>query len=110
MLFLADENIPEKLTRFLVRSGHSVEKAVPQAPDQENIRKARSEKRIIITLDKDFEILYAKDPSFGVILFRIHPPYADLLIKSFERLIGQIPEIPSTGLILLTQSGHIRVE
>lgn len=60
MKFLADVNIPQSVIAELERDNHDVLdiKSVNRlAPDAEIIQIAKREKRIILTLDKDFIVL-----------------------------------------------------
>jgi predicted nuclease of predicted toxin-antitoxin system len=57
MKFIADVNIPQSVIHALESNNHNVldiKKSKLKAPDTELIRIARKQKRIILTLDKDF--------------------------------------------------------
>jgi predicted nuclease of predicted toxin-antitoxin system len=74
---LADENIPASALAALRARGHDVQSIREDAPgssDDEVLRRAISEKRLLLTFDKDFgELVFRKgrDASSGVVLFRI---------------------------------------
>ena len=108
MRFLSDENVPAKLTRFIASLDHEITAIPASTPDVRIIEKANKEKRVIITLDRDFEIL-SRTLSFNAILIRIHPPYADSLIESFRNLLKKPTMANIRGLNLLTESGLLRV-
>lgn len=80
MRMLANENFPGDAVAVLRQRGHDVawvRTDSPGASDVEVLKRAQSEKRIIITFDKDFgELAFRwKLPAHsGIILFRISMP------------------------------------
>jgi predicted nuclease of predicted toxin-antitoxin system len=108
MKLLSDENIPSKLTRFIASLGHDIIAGPNATPDIQLIERALKEKRVIITLDRDFEILSASFP-INVIVVRIHPPYVKSLIRAFERLHKEAKLEDIQGLNLLSESGLLKV-
>lgn len=80
MRLLANENIPAEAVEFLREQGHDVAWARDQAPgssDRAILDRARSEKRVLVTFDKDFGELAFRTrlPSeCGIILLRISAP------------------------------------
>src|ERR1700750_2382025 len=80
MRLLGDENFPERLLRELRAEGHDVSSALADhrgTSDNNLLDIAEREKRILLTLDKDYLKLTAqlRKPlrSGGVVLFRVHP-------------------------------------
>ena len=77
MRLLADENFPGDAGRELRAAGHDVEwvrTAAPGSSDNEVVRLARAEGRLILTFDKDFGELAFRLQQYsdeGTILFRI---------------------------------------
>ena len=109
MKFIIDENIPTKLQRFLANLTHDTVRAEISTSDPETFNRAKSEQRILITLDTDFIQLFKNSPeSSKIILFRIHPPYANVLIEAIDNFLESVSNSEIKGLILLTQSGHVR--
>jgi len=80
MRFLADENFPGDAVAARRDNGHDVEWVRSDAPgsrDSEVLARASSEKRILLTFDKDFgELAYkARVPATcGIVLFRVAMP------------------------------------
>lgn len=75
MRFLANENFPAPSTAALREAGfdvRSIQEDLPGIPDEEVIRIARSEERIILTFDKDYgEIIFkygSEDPPAVIFL------------------------------------------
>ncbi len=76
MKFLVDESTGLKVAEFLRKNGHDVlfvTEAMPQSDDQTILAKAKQDKRILVTNDKDFgELVFRSgEVSHGVILFRL---------------------------------------
>ena len=77
MRILANENFPGEAVEELRREGHDVAWVRTEAPgisDKEVLQRAQSEKRTLITFDKDFGELAFRlglPASNGIILFRI---------------------------------------
>lgn len=76
MRILADENFPKEAVEALLTQGHDVvwvRTDFPGAPDVEVIRRAASEKRVLLTFDKDFGYLAFRarlGQGSGIVLFR----------------------------------------
>jgi len=80
MRILANENFPGEAVDTLRLHGHDVAWVRTDAPgssDQQVLKWARTDDRILITFDKDFGELAFRSrlpASSGIILFRISPP------------------------------------
>ena len=100
MRLLADENFNRLEVEMLRSRGHDlawVEEETPGISDQAVLSRATSEKRILLTSDKDFGDLVFRDKlkaPFGVILFRIrhdkHSPseVAQIMVNAVEKRSG----------------------
>ena len=80
MKILTDENISNKLIYLLREEGHDVLAAIEEfrtISDNNLINIAKRERRILLTLDKDFAniITYPPKDYCGIIRIRIHPPF-----------------------------------
>jgi predicted nuclease of predicted toxin-antitoxin system len=77
MRFLADENFPWLTVKKLCEQGHDViwiKTLCPGSSDEQVIRLAQQQQRVLLTFDKDFgELVFRKGQggSHGVVLFRI---------------------------------------
>jgi len=98
---LADENIPRTVVTQLRRKGYDIVSAwelEPDMSDEEVIKLAIRESRIIITFDKDFERIALTKPNItGVILLRIQPLNPQYIanrvlavLESVESLYGKL--------------------
>jgi predicted nuclease of predicted toxin-antitoxin system len=75
MRFLADENVEQSVVEALRKAGHdlaSVADIAPGAPDEEVLRLANAESRVLLTNDKDFgEMAYRRgQAAAGILLLR----------------------------------------
>ena len=92
MRFLIDENIGHSVISFLRQRGFDVSSVAQQFPgisDKKVLEKARRQKRILITADKDFGdlIFYSNQPHKGVILLRTKNQFPQAKIKALDKLL-----------------------
>ena len=86
MRLLLDENFPKLVVDVLRKEGHDVlwiRTHAPGMPDKDVLRLAAQERRVVLTLDKDFRYLsldIAHEHTYGVILFRIHPAIPEKIV------------------------------
>ena len=110
MKFLIDEDVPVKLLGFLSSRGHDAIRAASSTPDPELAKFAKTESRILVTLDKDFSNTRMFPPSqFNIVHIRLHPPFADPIIEAFKKLSNALPPAGWRGLTVLLETGHISV-
>ena len=110
MKFLIDEDIPVKLLKELLSQGQDAVRVTPGSADLEIAQTAKRENRILITLDKDFANTAIFPPAeFNIVQIRIHPPFAPVIISAFRKLLESVPAEKFKGLLILLESGNIRV-
>ncbi len=91
MRILATEDFPKAAVDALRLHGHDVQWVRTESPgigDREVLAQAQLEKRIVITLDKDFGKLafrYGLSAQCGVIIFRIAPAWAGSFLLAMRR-------------------------
>ena len=90
--FLADESFGIKAYRYLSLKGFnvtSVTEISPGVSDKQVIKLANKQRRIIITLDKDFGNLVFKQKLYvaGVIFLRLHKETVENKTKAIEYLV-----------------------
>lgn len=113
--FLADENIPRSVTRWLKSRGYDSRRTTdapgPGASDSAVARQAREDGRLILTLDQDFVRLHrqSKRP-FGVIVIRIHPPTPERIEEALNRIILQADIERHVHSLILVSDKEIRIE
>lgn len=76
MRFLLDQDVYLVTAEFLIAAGHDVrlvaELGLSEAPDEEILRTAQDQNRILVTRDRDYgNLVFAKALGSGVIYLRI---------------------------------------
>lgn len=94
----ANENFPGEAVEALRGAGHDVtwiRETHPGIADEEVLRKAVAEERIVVTFDKDFgELAFARrlPAQSGIILFRIRKQSPELIARRAVSLIASRPD------------------
>ena len=94
MRLCANENLPRDCVTALQLAGHDVlwiRKAMPGAGDEVVLARARVEKRLLLTFDRDFGALVfqrGKAAAAGVVLFRIRPSSAPAVASAVTRILA----------------------
>jgi len=95
---LVDENVPRSAVEALREAGHDlrcIAEMSPGIPDQEVLTLAGRENRLLLTFDKDFAELVARDKSGaipGVILCRFRLRSPEIVAKHLlKALAGNAP-------------------
>lgn len=110
MKFLIDEDVPSEFVKFLRSLGHDAARVAPSSADLDIAKRAKEESRILVTLDKDFTNTALYSPrEIDIVHIRIHPPYAELIISSFQKLLSSVLPVNIRGLTILEKEGHIKV-
>ncbi len=90
--FLVDVGVSKKAEQWLQKQGYdtkNVRDINPRMLDKEILKLAVSEKRMVITMDKDFgELVYnSKLPHGGVLLLRLEEARSDEKIEIIEKIL-----------------------
>ena len=94
MRWLADENIPGSVITHLRNLGHDVEAIAASSPgisDIEVIEKARSDKRLLLSFDRDHGDLifaHAVQPPRAVVFLRLAPPDPGAVIALVDSVLA----------------------
>lgn len=108
MKFIADINITQSLIKYLRQDGHDVLDLKSQNPEMTDIniiKIAQRENRIILTHDKDFELLM-QHPKYqaGLILIRLKTQNSKHFYLKLKNLINSESEKSLTkSLTVLTE-------
>ncbi|MEK6690907.1 MAG: DUF5615 family PIN-like protein [Nitrospirota bacterium] len=113
MDFLANENFPLVSIKLLRDAGHTVASVIediPGAKDQDVLKRAHEEKRIVLTFDRDYgELIYkhkllAPD---GVVYFRFDPSTPE---EPAKILLGIIKRTKTSlsGKFTVVERGRVR--
>lgn len=108
MRFLVDECTGPAVAQWLTRQGHdafSVFDDLPGISDEEVIRRAYAEQRVLITNDKDFgEKVYRQGyPHCGVILLRLDDERSANKISVLRNLLSEYEDKLSDRFIVVSQ-------
>jgi len=115
MRLLLDQGLPRSAADLLSEAGidtlHVGEIGYSTAEDTEILSRARTEDRVVVTLDADFHSLLAHSgaTSPSVIRIRIEGLRADPLARLLHTVCAQIQEDLSHGAVVTVQSGRVRV-
>lgn len=93
MRFLLDENVHRGLLSFLTVLGHDVALSSKGLSNGEVFTFATSQKRVLITHDKDFAIHAPLVDHAGIILLRIISKDINQLKTAFKRLLSDKPTL-----------------
>ncbi len=110
--FLANENFPAAVVTWLRGEGHDVvHVAVTHigASDDELLRVAVNEKRILLTFDRDFGelVFHQKKPvSRGIVLFRLQEHRPHILLPFLRSFFASQPELD--GFFTVASPGQFR--
>lgn len=113
MRIFADESVDGEIVRALRGAGHRVDYAAeldPGAPDDEVLRRAKTQRAILVTADKDFgELVFRQRlASSGVVLVRLAglapARKAGIVVAAFERHAAEM-----SGAFAVVTSSSIRV-
>ncbi len=106
--FLADVNEEKTLVDYLSKQGYDI-KWVPdyncEMLDEDLLRLANKEKRILITNDKDFGdlVFFQKKLSAGTILFRVKNQKSQEKIKLMKKLLMGYRDKLSNHYVVITK-------
>jgi len=113
MDFLANENFPLLGVQLLREAGHRVVSVVQEAPgskDEDILKRAYTERLIILTFDRDYgELIYRHQalPPAGVVYFRFAPATpsepAEILINVMDR--ADCPSLANLRLLKEEECG-----
>ena len=109
--FLLDENIPKSVKKFLEGKGLSVDYVPKGAKDREVASLARENRAVLLTRDSDFAnlVLYPPEDYFGIVVFRIHPPTPDKIVKALSALLDKVKDFQGK-LYIVGEKGLIMFE
>lgn len=115
MRLLLDQGTPRSTVAFLRKAGfdvmHTADLGMAEAEDEEILRKAASEDRVIVTLDADFHTLlalsHAAKPS--VVRIRIQGLRAESLSKLLQNVLKQCQSDLDRGAMVSVLEYRIRV-
>jgi predicted nuclease of predicted toxin-antitoxin system len=106
--FLADECCDALLVERLRAAGHDVlyiKDVSPGSPDDDVLRLACEQQRVLITEDKDFGEMVVRFllPAFGIVLLRLDPADSEFKFKRTMDLLTQQPDRLAGSFIVVDE-------
>ena len=109
--FLLDENIPKEVKKLLESKGFSAEYVSKGITNSELAFLAKLKNACILTRDSDFLNISSFPPKefAGIIVFKIHPPKAEKLVKALSNLLNTVSEF-NGKLFVVKEEGFEVIE
>ena len=97
MRFLLDQDVYGTTARLLAGLGHDVAQAaqigLSRAPDEQLLRAAEEQDRILVTRDRDFgSLVFVRALGAGVLYLRILPSTQDAVHGELERVLDSFSQ------------------
>lgn len=115
MKLLLDQGTPRSAATLLRQAGfdavHTGEIGLAEAPDEEILRRALLEDRVVVTLDADFHALLALSQASkpSVVRIRLQGLRAEELCRVLRNVIQQCLADLDRGAMLSVQENRIRI-
>ena len=111
MKFLADENIEKPIIEFLKTKGHDVFAVADHCPgtaDEDILKIANQESRILVTNDKDFgELIFLQEQiSSGILLIRSGIETSEAKVELLTEVLQKIVEKIPGNFVVLYENGY----
>lgn len=111
--FLLDQDVYAISAKFLLDTGHDVvlvaEIGRSQASDEEILRIAQAENRILITRDRDYgNLVFVRGLGGGVIYLRILPTTINAVHSELARIMKIYSEIELAGAFIVVEPDGYR--
>lgn len=114
MRFLADQDVYAITTRFLKGREHDVltafEAGLAQAEDVALLAAAQSQRRLLVTRDRDFgSLVFAQGRRAGVIFLRMFPGTANAVHAELQRVLSLYSEEDLRESFVVVEPGRHRI-
>ena len=112
MKFLLDQDVYALTAKFLVDAGYDIvtarEIGMSRAKDEEILKVAQEQERILITRDRDYgNLVFVRSAGSGVIYLRILPTNINTAHQELNRVIETYSEQElSKSFVVVEKSGH----
>jgi predicted nuclease of predicted toxin-antitoxin system len=113
--FKLDENIPRDAGALLKRGNHDVhsvfDEQIAGGVDDRLLALCRKEKRILITLDRDFGDIRLYPPSSHAGVWILRPAYQtiDSILSLLDAALAVAQSEPAEGRLWIVEPGQIRI-
>ena len=114
MKLLLDQDVYAATARFLLGLGHDVvpvaDMGLSRAQDQESLRVAREQNRILVTRDRDFgNLVFVRELGAGVVYLRILPSTQNAVHAELERVLSLHAEAELAQAFVVVEAGGHRI-
>jgi predicted nuclease of predicted toxin-antitoxin system len=114
MRFLLDQDVYAATARFLIDLGHDVvlvaSIGLSRAQDQEILRIAQEQNRILVSRDRDFgNLVFVRELGAGVIYLRVLPSTQNVVHAELERVLSVHTETELTQSFVVVEPGGHRI-
>ena len=112
MRFLLDQDVYAVTARFLIDAGHDVvlvaQIGLSQASDEEILRTAQEQNRILVTRDRDYgNLVFVGAIGTGVIYLRVLPTTVNAVHSELVRILQTYSEVELAGAFVVVEpDGH----
>ena len=112
MRFLLDQDVYAITTRFLIEAGHDVvlvaQMGLAQASDEEILRTAKEQNRVLITRDRDYgNLVFVRAIGCGVLYLRIRPSTVNSVHNELMRVTQLYTDRDLTqAFVVIEADGH----
>jgi predicted nuclease of predicted toxin-antitoxin system len=108
MRFLLDQDVYAVTARFLIAGGHDVvlvaEIEMSEAADEEILRTAQAQNRILVTRDRDYgNLVFVRGLGAGVIYLRIQFKNANEVHNQLIRVLETYSETDLSGAFVVVE-------
>jgi predicted nuclease of predicted toxin-antitoxin system len=113
--FLADMGVSQGTVRYLRSRGYDVshlrDENLHRLPDEEIVRKAEREGRVILTFDLDFGAIMVllSDQFPSIVIFRLSNARPDNVNKHIDRILAGATEALESGAIFSVEDDRYRI-
>jgi predicted nuclease of predicted toxin-antitoxin system len=112
MRLLLDQDVYAVTAKFLLDAGHDVilvaQIGLSQASDEEILKTAQEQNRILITRDRDYgNLVFVRAIGSGVIYLRALPNTVNKIHNELVRVLETYPEVELVGAFVVVEpDGH----
>ncbi len=113
MRFLLDQDVYAVTAKFLADAGHDVvlvaQLGLAQASDEEILRTAQEQNRILVTRDRDYgNLVFVRAISSGVVYLRVLPSTMNAVHDELARVIQSYSEKELAGAFVVVEPDRHR--
>jgi predicted nuclease of predicted toxin-antitoxin system len=111
--FMIDVGVGKKVEQWLTAQGYDVKTVRsfdPKAEDAEILKRAESESRMVVTMDKDFgELVYRSGKGHaGVLILRLEDATGDEKVSVVKKILSEHGD-KIRGRFCVFQAGRLRI-